>query len=73
MTPHMTTQVQVAPQEKGFVALLDLPTPVLPISRRFARRLRYEHRVLSYKVGGRILFDEADLRAFINAGRTEAQ
>jgi hypothetical protein len=69
----MTNPDRTAQNEPRFIALLDLPTPALPISQRLARRLRFERRVPSYKVGGRVLFDEADLRDFINAGRTEAR
>lgn len=55
-----------------YIALLDLPTPEYPISQRFARRLRYEHRVPSYKVGGRIHFLTTDLTEYIESTRTEA-
>ncbi len=69
----MTSPDRTAQHEPRYVALLDLPTPSLPISQRFARRFRYERRVPSYKLGGRVYFDEADLRDFIKAGRTEAR
>jgi hypothetical protein len=69
----MNNPDRTAQQERRYIALLDLPTPSLPISQRFARRLRYERRVASYKLGGRVYFDETDLRDFINAGRTEAR
>jgi hypothetical protein len=69
----MNNPDRTAQREPRFIALLDLPTPSLPISQRFARRLRYERRVSSYKLGGRVYFAEADLRDFIDAGRTEAR
>lgn len=66
-TTHSTTPT------KRFILLTDLPTPELPISKRFARRLRYERRLASYKIGGRVYFDEADLVGLIASGREEAR
>ena len=59
----MNNPDRTAQQEPRFIALHDLPTPALPISQRLARRLRYQRRVPTYKVGGRILF--AELRQLV--------
>jgi len=58
---------------RRYIALLDLPTPDFPISRRHARRLRDERRVPSYKIGGRVYFQGVDLTAYIDETRTEAR
>jgi hypothetical protein len=67
----MTTHAQTVPQEERFIALSQLPTAAIPITKRHAQRLRSEHRVPSYKIGGRVQFKEADLIAYIEQNRTE--
>jgi excisionase family DNA binding protein len=41
-------------------------------TERLLRRLVSEHRVAFHKVGGKVLFDLADLDDYAEAGRVEA-
>ena len=43
----------------------------LNTSERFVRRLVLERRVVFYKVGAHIRFAQADLDAFVQAGRVD--
>jgi len=43
----------------------------LNTSVRFVRRLIAERRIAFHKIGAHIRFDEADLEAFVQAGRVE--
>ena len=55
--------------------LLTLPQVVEArpwLTERYLRRLVYEKRVAYHRVGGRLLFDLADLDALAERGRVEA-
>ena len=55
--------------------LLDLSEAAeyLGTTERHMRRLRYEHRITSLKVGGKVRFDRTDLDAYIDAHKEMAE
>lgn len=64
MTVHPTTDtkrtLEQAVEERTWLTL------------RYLRRLIYEHRIPSYKLGGRVLVDLQELDAFIETNRVPA-
>lgn len=52
-----------------FVLLTDLPITGLPITVSQARRIRFEKRAPSYRVGGKVAFKVSELRDWIESTR----
>lgn len=59
--------------DSEFVFISDLPRPDLPISQSLARRIRFERRCPSYRIGQRVAFKVGDLRAWIESRRADAE
>ena len=49
------------------------PSEYLGTTERHMRRLRYERRITSFKVGGKVRFDLIDLDAYVEAQKDEAE
>jgi len=63
----------MATTSKFLVPLMEVPEHRPWAKERLLRRYVAEHRVPFYKVDGRILFDLADLDAYVEARRVEAR
>lgn len=68
-----TNEVRVLPSTSGCLLTVEEAASYLGTGERFIRRLVGERRIGFVKLGSKLRFERADLDAFVNAGRVEAQ
>ena len=60
-------------QNERFYSVRELPAAGYPVTEAFLRKLIFERRIPSYRVGRNVRIAQSDIEAFIRAGRVPAQ